>query len=67
MSTLKEIATEEEWNLHTSTLPSNTLQIISFHAPWAARMSIPHSFTVTTRHVALINLSKSKSLFADCL
>jgi hypothetical protein len=37
MSTLKEITTEEEWSQHVASLPPTTLQIISFHAPWAAR------------------------------
>jgi thioredoxin-like negative regulator of GroEL len=36
MSTLLEIKTEENWHKHTNTIPSSTLQIISFHAPWAA-------------------------------
>ncbi|RDW88134.1 thioredoxin-like protein [Coleophoma cylindrospora] len=36
MSTLLEIKTEEEWNAHSSSLPPSTLQIINFHAPWAA-------------------------------
>ncbi|KIM98957.1 hypothetical protein OIDMADRAFT_126897 [Oidiodendron maius Zn] len=36
MSTLKEITNEEEWNQHVASLPPTTLQIISFHAPWAA-------------------------------
>ncbi|EPE30855.1 Thioredoxin-like protein [Glarea lozoyensis ATCC 20868] len=36
MSTLLEIKSEEEWHKHTASLPSSTLQIISFHAPWAA-------------------------------
>jgi len=36
MSALKEVLTEEEWNAHTATIPSTTLQIIYFHAPWAA-------------------------------
>jgi len=36
MSSLKEIATEEEWNQHTSSVPPSTLQVIYFHAPWAA-------------------------------
>jgi len=36
MSTLKEIATEEEWNQHAASVPPNTLQVIYFHAPWAA-------------------------------
>jgi len=36
MSTLKEIATEEEWNQHASSVPPTTLQVIYFHAPWAA-------------------------------
>ncbi|KAK5628232.1 hypothetical protein RRF57_003947 [Xylaria bambusicola] len=36
MSTIKEITTEDEWRAHVSALPSSTLLIISFHAPWAA-------------------------------
>ncbi|TAQ85037.1 hypothetical protein B7494_g6639 [Chlorociboria aeruginascens] len=36
MSILIDIHTEEEWNNHTKSLPSTTLQIINFHAPWAA-------------------------------
>jgi len=36
MSTLIEITTEEEWDGHTASLPPTTLQIINFHAPWAA-------------------------------
>ncbi|TVY67460.1 Monothiol glutaredoxin-3 [Lachnellula suecica] len=36
MSTLIEIKTEEEWNKHAASLPSSSLQVISFHAPWAA-------------------------------
>ncbi|CAG8951467.1 hypothetical protein HYFRA_00007383 [Hymenoscyphus fraxineus] len=35
-STLIEIKTEEDWHKHTASLPPTTLQIISFHAPWAA-------------------------------
>ncbi|APA13685.1 hypothetical protein SS1G_07640 [Sclerotinia sclerotiorum 1980 UF-70] len=36
MSSLIEITTEEEWQKHIESLPPSTLQIISFHAPWAA-------------------------------
>lgn len=36
MSKLIEINTEEEWNAHSQALPPTTLQIINFHAPWAA-------------------------------
>ncbi|KAH8593270.1 thioredoxin-like protein [Bisporella sp. PMI_857] len=36
MSTLQEITTEGEWDAHTASLPASTLQIIYFHAPWAA-------------------------------
>jgi len=36
MSTLKVIASDEEWDTHTSTVPPTTLQVIYFHAPWAA-------------------------------
>ncbi|KAL3421320.1 glutaredoxin [Phlyctema vagabunda] len=36
MSKLIDIATEEEWNAHSKALPPSTLQIINFHAPWAA-------------------------------
>ncbi|KAM3077413.1 glutaredoxin [Clarireedia jacksonii] len=36
MSTLIDITTEEEWQKHTESLPPTTLQIINFHAPWAA-------------------------------
>jgi len=36
MSTLKDIPTEEEWKKHVESLPPSTLQIINFHAPWAA-------------------------------
>jgi len=36
MSTLIEITNEDEWNTHTASLPPTTLQIINFHAPWAA-------------------------------
>lgn len=31
MSTLIDITTEEEWQKHTESLPSSTLQIINFH------------------------------------
>lgn len=31
-----EIKTEEDWNKHAASLPATTLQVISFHAPWAA-------------------------------
>ena len=46
MSTLKEITTEEEWNQHAASLPATTLQIISFHAPWAARKLIDKAYTL---------------------
>ncbi|KAI1077174.1 thioredoxin-like protein [Whalleya microplaca] len=36
MSTVKEITTEDDWRTHVASLPSSTLLIISFHAPWAA-------------------------------
>ncbi|KAI1503146.1 thioredoxin-like protein [Biscogniauxia marginata] len=36
MSAIKEITTEEDWRAHVASLPSSTLLIISFHAPWAA-------------------------------
>ncbi|KAI1755103.1 glutaredoxin [Xylaria castorea] len=36
MSTIKEIASEDEWRSHVAALSSSTLLIISFHAPWAA-------------------------------
>ncbi|KAI1180616.1 glutaredoxin [Nemania sp. FL0916] len=36
MSTIKEIASEDEWRAHIGALPQTTLLIISFHAPWAA-------------------------------
>ncbi|GAP84964.1 putative monothiol glutaredoxin-4 [Rosellinia necatrix] len=36
MSTIKEITSEDEWRSHVAALPSSTLLIISFHAPWAA-------------------------------
>jgi len=36
MSTLQEIVSEAEWEKHTSTIPTTTLQVIYFHAPWAA-------------------------------
>ncbi|KAI0815721.1 glutaredoxin [Xylaria sp. FL0064] len=36
MSTIKDITTEDEWRAHVAALPSSTLLIISFHAPWAA-------------------------------
>jgi len=36
MSTIKEIQTGDEWRSHVAALPSSTLLIISFHAPWAA-------------------------------
>lgn len=36
MSTLIDINTEEEWQKHAASLPSTALQIINFHAPWAA-------------------------------
>ncbi|KAI0868398.1 glutaredoxin [Hypoxylon argillaceum] len=36
MSTIKEIASEDDWRSHVAALPSSTLLIISFHAPWAA-------------------------------
>ncbi|KAL7628355.1 glutaredoxin [Parahypoxylon ruwenzoriense] len=35
-SSIKEITTEDEWRAHVASLPSSTLLIISFHAPWAA-------------------------------
>ncbi|KAI0025526.1 thioredoxin-like protein [Xylariomycetidae sp. FL0641] len=35
MSTIKEITSEDEWRAHVASLPSSTLLIISFHAPWA--------------------------------
>ncbi|KAI5862580.1 thioredoxin-like protein [Durotheca rogersii] len=35
-SSIKEIASEDEWRSHVASLPSSTLLIISFHAPWAA-------------------------------
>ena len=37
MSILQEITSEEDWNAHTASLPASTLDIIYFHAPWAAR------------------------------
>jgi len=36
MSSLKDITTEDEWKKHVESLPPSTLQIINFHAPWAA-------------------------------
>ncbi|RFU33388.1 hypothetical protein B7463_g2959, partial [Scytalidium lignicola] len=36
MSSLTDITTEEDWNKHVASLPPTTLQIINFHAPWAA-------------------------------
>ncbi|RDL38236.1 Thioredoxin-like protein [Venustampulla echinocandica] len=36
MSTLIEIKSEDDWSNHTSAIPPTALQIISFHAPWAA-------------------------------
>ncbi|KAI0109676.1 glutaredoxin [Nemania sp. FL0031] len=36
MSAVKEITSEDEWQAHVAALPSSTLLIISFHAPWAA-------------------------------
>ncbi|KAI1133549.1 glutaredoxin [Nemania abortiva] len=36
MSTIKEITSEDDWRSHVAALPSSTLLIISFHAPWAA-------------------------------
>lgn len=36
MSTLKEITTLADWEIHRSSLSDTTLLIISFHAPWAA-------------------------------
>ncbi|KAI1166483.1 glutaredoxin [Nemania serpens] len=36
MSTIKEIASEDEWRSHVAALPPSTLLVISFHAPWAA-------------------------------
>jgi len=36
MSILRELLTEEEWNQHSASLPATTLQVIYFHAPWAA-------------------------------
>ncbi|KAL2757573.1 hypothetical protein ACRALDRAFT_1047597 [Sodiomyces alcalophilus JCM 7366] len=36
MSTIKEITSIPEWERHVETLPSATLLIMSFHAPWAA-------------------------------
>lgn len=50
MSNLLEIATEEEWDKHTSTLPPTTLQVVYFHAPWAARELFSAGVTNLTRH-----------------
>ncbi|KAH8781929.1 thioredoxin-like protein [Hyaloscypha finlandica] len=36
MSTLTELKSEEDWNKHSASLPSTTLQIIYFKAEWAA-------------------------------
>ncbi|KAK3984297.1 putative monothiol glutaredoxin-4 [Cladorrhinum sp. PSN332] len=36
MSTIKEITSLDDWEQHVSSLPSTTLLIVSFHAPWAA-------------------------------
>ena len=36
MSTLNEIATAEDFESHTSSLPSTALLVISFQTPWAA-------------------------------
>jgi Grx4 family monothiol glutaredoxin len=36
MSTLKTISSQSAFDEHISTLPQNTLLILSFHAPWAA-------------------------------
>lgn len=36
MSTITEITGLEDWEKHLAQLPSTTLLIISFHAPWAA-------------------------------
>ncbi|KAK4982279.1 glutaredoxin [Elasticomyces elasticus] len=34
--TVTDIATEADFTSHTSSLPSTTLQVVYFHAPWAA-------------------------------
>jgi Grx4 family monothiol glutaredoxin len=39
MSTLTELKSEEDWNKHSASLPSTTLQIIYFKAEWAAPVS----------------------------
>jgi Grx4 family monothiol glutaredoxin len=36
MSTLQEITSEGEFNVHTSSLPSSALLVLFFHTPWAA-------------------------------
>jgi Grx4 family monothiol glutaredoxin len=36
MSTIKEIASLQEWESHLASLSPSTLLIVSFHAPWAA-------------------------------
>ncbi|OJD10390.1 Grx4 family monothiol glutaredoxin [Emergomyces pasteurianus Ep9510] len=36
MSTLNEIASDEAFNNHLSSLPSSTLLVLYFHTPWAA-------------------------------
>ncbi|KAM7214678.1 Thioredoxin-like fold [Rhypophila decipiens] len=36
MSTIQAITSIEGWEQHVSSLPSSTLLIVSFHAPWAA-------------------------------
>lgn len=53
MSNLQEITTEEEWDKHTSELPPTTLQVIYFHAPWAARkLFFLKSYTTQICHQA---------------
>lgn len=60
MSTLKEITSEEEWNQHVASLPPTTLQIISFHAPWAARKCLaPNLYATQT-------FGSSHALEASC-
>ena len=36
MSTIKELATQAEWDAHVAALPATTTLVVSFHAPWAA-------------------------------
>lgn len=36
MSTITEVATDEQWSQILGSVPASTLLVVSFHAPWAA-------------------------------